>query len=209
VEKVRVGLLASDPLSYAGLASYLESRSTVVLLPGEEAGAADVVVTAAERPSRAVLNAMREPTADFTKPVVFVTEAVNLGEAELVAAVRCRVLSILPRAAVTGDQLVNSVLAVTSGAGVMTPTMVGDLLTHIRSLQDQAFSARGPIRAGLLPREVDVLRLVADGMDTAEIAGKLCYSERTVKNVIHGVTGRLKLRNRSHAVAYAFRSGVI
>jgi DNA-binding CsgD family transcriptional regulator len=63
--------------------------------------------------------------------------------------------------------------------------------------------------AGLTPREIDVLRLMADGLDTAEIASQLCYSERTVKNVIYGVTNRLKLRNRSHAVAYALRAGEI
>jgi DNA-binding NarL/FixJ family response regulator len=40
-------------------------------------------------------------------------------------------------------------------------------------------------------------------------AGKLCYSERTVKNVIYELTSRLKLRSRSHAVAYAMRSGLI
>ena len=61
----------------------------------------------------------------------------------------------------------------------------------------------------LTPREIDVLRLMADGLDTNEIAGELCYSERTVKNVIYGVTHRLKLRNRSHAVAYALRTGMI
>src|SRR5829696_6509434 len=54
-------------------------------------------------------------------------------------------------------------------------------------------------------REVEVLRLVADGLDTAEIAAKLAYSQRTVKNVLHDVTNRLQLRNRSHAVAYALR----
>ncbi len=54
-----------------------------------------------------------------------------------------------------------------------------------------------------------MLRLMADGMDTAEIAQKLCYSERTVKNVIYGVTSRLNLRNRPHAVAYAMRAGAI
>ena len=40
-------------------------------------------------------------------------------------------------------------------------------------------------------------------MDTGEIASKLSYSERTVKNVMHGLTTRLHLRNRAHAVAYA------
>jgi len=54
-----------------------------------------------------------------------------------------------------------------------------------------------------------VLRLVAEGWDTAQIATKLSYSERTVKNVLHDVTTRLQLRNRSHAVAYAMREGLI
>ena len=54
-----------------------------------------------------------------------------------------------------------------------------------------------------------MLRLVADGYGTGEIAEKLSYSERTVKNIIHAVTARFELRNRSHAVAYALRAGVI
>jgi DNA-binding NarL/FixJ family response regulator len=67
----------------------------------------------------------------------------------------------------------------------------------------------GLTAAGLYTREVDVLRLLAEGMDTLEIAQRLNYSERTVKNIIHGVLSRLKLRNRSHAVAYALRNGVM
>jgi len=54
-----------------------------------------------------------------------------------------------------------------------------------------------------------VLRLLAEGMDTAEIAAELCYSQRTVKNVLHGLTNRLNLRNRAHAVAHALRADVI
>ncbi|SDZ07167.1 regulatory protein, luxR family [Saccharopolyspora shandongensis] len=61
----------------------------------------------------------------------------------------------------------------------------------------------------LTEREVDVLRLMADGWCTAEIAGGLGYSERTVKNALSSVTSRLKLRNRAHAVAYALRAGII
>jgi DNA-binding CsgD family transcriptional regulator len=63
--------------------------------------------------------------------------------------------------------------------------------------------------SGLSPREVDVLRLMADGLDTNEIAKNLSYSERTVKNIIYTITSRLRLRNRPHAVAYAMRAGII
>ena len=62
---------------------------------------------------------------------------------------------------------------------------------------------------GLSEREAEVLKLVANGHDTAEIAGRLSYSQRTVKNILHDVTTRLQLRNRSHAVAYAVREGLI
>ena len=54
-----------------------------------------------------------------------------------------------------------------------------------------------------------MLRLVSEGFDTAEIAAKTSFSERTVKNVLHEVTTRLQLRNRAHAVGYAMRHGLI
>jgi DNA-binding NarL/FixJ family response regulator len=63
--------------------------------------------------------------------------------------------------------------------------------------------------SGFSAREIDVIRLVAEGLDTREVAAKLCYSERTVKNVLHGMMLRLQLRNRAHAVAYAAREGYL
>jgi DNA-binding NarL/FixJ family response regulator len=61
----------------------------------------------------------------------------------------------------------------------------------------------------LSPRELDVLRLVADGYDTHEIALRLAYSERTIKAILHDVTTRLHLRNRAHAVAFLIRRGLL
>ena len=54
-----------------------------------------------------------------------------------------------------------------------------------------------------------MLRLIADGYSTAEIAQQLCFAERTIKNVLQAVTGRWQVRNRSQAVAYALREGLI
>jgi DNA-binding CsgD family transcriptional regulator len=65
------------------------------------------------------------------------------------------------------------------------------------------------VRSGPSDRELRVLRLLSEGCDTREIAHRLCYSERTVKNVIQDVTRRFGLRNRSHAVAFALRQGLI
>jgi DNA-binding NarL/FixJ family response regulator len=63
--------------------------------------------------------------------------------------------------------------------------------------------------SGLSDREIEVLRLVAEGCDTAEIAVHLSYSERTIKGILHDVKTRLHLRNRTHAVTYAMREGLL
>ena len=96
-----------------------------------------------------------------------------------------------------------------TGEGTVPADLLGKLLGQVGRLQRHVLSPRGMMFNGLAPREVEVLRLLADGFDTQDIAKELCYSERTVKNVVHDVTSRLQLRNRSHAVAYALREGLI
>ena len=96
-----------------------------------------------------------------------------------------------------------------AGAGEVPADLLGRLLEQVGRLQRQVLSPRGLTFAGLTPRETEVVRLVADGLDTSEIALRMSYSERTVKNVLHDLTTRLQLRNRTHAVAYAVREGLI
>jgi DNA-binding CsgD family transcriptional regulator len=68
---------------------------------------------------------------------------------------------------------------------------------------------RGLHIAGFTDRETEVLRLLAAGLSTSEIARQLSYSQRTIKSIVHDVTNRFQLRNRSHAVAFAMREGLI
>jgi DNA-binding NarL/FixJ family response regulator len=78
------------------------------------------------------------------------------------------------------------------------------------SVDRPATSSSHPLPAtGVDRREREVLRLMADGMSTREVAGEMNYSERTIKNVLQDLTARLHLRNRTHAVAYAVRHGWI
>lgn len=99
-------------------------------------------------------------------------------------------------------------LAASRGEGDLPSDLLARLLRQVGQMQRSADDRPGTL-AGLAPREIDVIRLIAEGLDTAEVAGKLSYSERTVKNVLHGMTTRLHLRNRAHAVAYALREGHI
>jgi DNA-binding NarL/FixJ family response regulator len=208
VEPTRVALQATDPLSHAGLANMLQSRSEFRLLPRTARADADVVVVATDRLTADLTAALRRAAAGTPAPVVLVVG--DISEAELLTAVECRVVAVLPRAAVTPDRLAQGIATAVRGGGVLPADLVGELIKHVQRLQREVLAPSGlGGGAGLTQREIDVLRLMADGLDTNEIAGRLCYSERTVKNVIYGVTHRLKLRNRSHAVAYALRSGII
>ena len=116
---------------------------------------------------------------------------------------------LLRRSDTTAGVLVQTISRVARGQGEVPPDLLGRLLEQVGRLQRQVLAPRGLTFTGLTPRETAVLRMVADGHDTSDIAVQLCYSERTVKNVLHDVTTRLQLRNRSHAVAYAVREGLI
>ncbi|MEV8442212.1 LuxR C-terminal-related transcriptional regulator [Actinosynnema sp. NPDC051121] len=206
MERVRVVVQAADHLSLAGLTSYLGSRAEIVVLDRDQRARADVVVAAVDRIGPEVLTGLRRIAADVGAPVVLVLD--EIGENDVLAAVECRVVAILPRAAATGERVLRSVLAAASGSGVMPPSLVAELLKHVERLQRELVSPDTSVPK-LTPREADVLRLMAEGLDTAEIAGRLSYSERTIKNVFYGLTTRLNLRNRPHAVAYALRKGMI
>lgn len=207
MEQVRVVLRASDPLSYEGLLSYLQSRSEFTVVDPADQAEATVFVVSCDQLTADVVALLRRSAAELAVPVVLVVSEIT--EAELLIAVECRVVAVLPRAAVTAERLAHSVLAAANGGGVLPPNLVGELLKHIERLHREVLTPNGLNAGGLTSREVDVLRLMANGFDTHEIADELCYSERTVKNVIYGITHRLKLRNRAHAVAYALRTGMI
>jgi DNA-binding NarL/FixJ family response regulator len=74
---------------------------------------------------------------------------------------------------------------------------------------DRGAVSAQPSSGEFSPRELRVLRLLADGYRTSEIALELAYSERTIKHSISALTSRLQLRNRTQAVAIAVREGLI
>jgi DNA-binding NarL/FixJ family response regulator len=91
----------------------------------------------------------------------------------------------------------------------MPPDLLGKLMQQVGSGRTDEPANATRTFGGLSQRELGVLRQLADGYKTIEIAMELAYSERTIKNSIQALTARLHLRNRSHAVAYAVRQGLI
>ncbi len=207
MKPIRVVLHATDPLSLSGLTSVLDARPEVVVLGSGQRAEADVAVASVDRFTAEVVSVLRRSAMETDTPVVLITGSIE--ESELLTAVECRVVAILPRRAANGERLLHAIQTVAAGGGIVPSDLLGHLLEQVGRLQREVLAPNGLNAAVLTSREADVLRLIADGFDAGEIANRLCYSERTVKNVIYGITHRLKLKNRAHAVAYALRAGMI
>jgi two-component system nitrate/nitrite response regulator NarL len=105
------------------------------------------------------------------------------------------------------DSLVVAVYAAASGAAWLSPRAAEVVLGRIRSAPSAPPPEVTPLKR-LSEREMDVLRLIADGMDNAEIAAALNISPRTAKNHVSNILSKLGLPSRVQAAVYAVRQGV-
>ena len=205
MERVPICVFADDPVSQAGMMSSFRPRPEVLVVePDDERAVVAVVVT--DTVDERTLQTLRSLQRRRCR-VLLVVRAID--DAALGGAVEAGLAGLVRRADATPERLAQAVCAVAKGDGTVPPDLLGRLLAQVGKLQQQVLGPRGLTFSGLSDREVKVLKLVAEGLDTSEIAVSLSYSERTIKNVLHEVTSRLQLRNRSHAVAYALRNGLI
>jgi DNA-binding NarL/FixJ family response regulator len=195
----------SDPITRAGLSSQLRSQNELTVV--DESSKASVAVVVVDQIDDGAARSIRSLVRNGCRHVAVV--ATLLDDLGVLKAVEAGACAILRRTEATPERLATVLSAATKGHGTLPPDLLGSLLSQVGKLQRNVLQPRGLLFNGFTEREIEVLRLIADGYDTADIADKLSYSERTVKNVIHDVTSRFNLRNRCHAVAYALRVGVI
>jgi DNA-binding NarL/FixJ family response regulator len=186
-ERVSVFVYAKDPISQAGIAAQIRGRPELRVLDEQEIDEVEVGLIAADDLDDETIRVMKGMQRNRSPRLVLVLTHIDDGT--LLAAVEAGASGFLRRAE--------------------APDLLGRLLTQVGRLQRQVLAPRGLLLNGLSEREVEVLKLVAQGMSTGDIAVHLSYSERTIKNVIHDITTRLNLRNRSHAVAFALKEGLI
>lgn len=194
---IRVAVRAADRLVHAGVAGELRTAAGVELT--DDAAGADVVVAVAETGLRNLLSS----------PTRLVLVADKPRQAELWAAIEHGLVVLVPRAEATTQRLLRAISDAHQGRGDLPAEQLGGLLRGLSRLHEETLAPRELTLSGLSHRETDVVRLLSDGLDTAEIAARLSYSERTVKTILHGLLTRLGLRNRVHAVAHALRQGLI
>jgi DNA-binding NarL/FixJ family response regulator len=205
--RVSIYVYADDPILQAGMVSQLRGRPEIDIVEASELARAQLGLVAADALDDETLRIMRSLKRAGVAHTVLVMRAID--DAAVVSAAEVGVSGLLRRCEATPETLVRTIQKVADGDGVIPSDLLGHLLGQVGRLQRQVLSPRGLTFTGLSDREIEVLRRIAEGHDTNEIARQLCYSQRTVKNVLHDVTTRLQLRNRSHAVAYAVREGLI
>ncbi|MFG2887313.1 LuxR C-terminal-related transcriptional regulator [Streptomyces sp. NPDC048297] len=199
-----MSVLTDDPIVRLALISHLRQRPEPV--PSAPGAAADLAVAVLRDPDTEALTRLSQQVAGNTLVVLIVE-----GEwrADVHMALAAGVRAVLFRSGFTWNRFDEAIQQVCSGHGDLPAALQGQLMNQMERTQRLVLAPRGLTPEGLTFREAEVLRLVAEGHELQDIGAHLSYSERTIKNVLHGIIKRHGLRNRAHAVAYAIRRGLI
>ncbi len=108
---------------------------------------------------------------------------------------------------VTAEGLFDAVRVVAAGEALLAPSVTRRLIDEFARQRPLARPLPAP--AGLTPRELEVLRLVAQGLSNTEIAARLVVSDETVKTHVSRLLAKLGLRDRTQAVVMAYESGLV
>jgi DNA-binding NarL/FixJ family response regulator len=205
--RTSVFVYADDPVSQAGLEQMLRACAELHVVGSGQIDEAQVAIIGTDEINDDTVRAITGVQRNGCPRVIVV--ATQLDEAGVLAASEAGTLGMVRRRDATAEHLARVVQQVASGEASVPTDLVGQLLVAVRRLSRGIAASPFAAPITLTTREQQVVRLLAEGHDTAEIAATLCYSERTVKGVIHEVTSRLQLRNRSHVVAFALRNEMI
>jgi DNA-binding NarL/FixJ family response regulator len=205
---VVVTVLSDDLLTASGVVMYLKAMPDARLVPLEEASNAGVVLVVTVTMSDELLAKMESlPVPAGRRCLVLVADSVS--ERHMARAFACGVVSIVPRRTASRDAIEHAVMTSEAGGAMLSPPTVRWLVDYNRDFAELMRSAHGITAGGLTLRETEVLTLLAEGRSTVEIATRLNYAERTIKNIIRELLERHKFSNRTQAVAYAIRVGAI
>ncbi|MDQ6660131.1 MAG: response regulator transcription factor [Chloroflexota bacterium] len=103
------------------------------------------------------------------------------------------------------DELADTVRKAARGESVLHPRVASRVVLELRGAKRDTPN----LFTDLSDRELDVLRLIADGLSNAEIAGKLFISEKTVKGHVSNILGKLHMMDRTQAAVFAWRQGLV
>jgi DNA-binding NarL/FixJ family response regulator len=213
--QVRVLIVDDHDLFRSGLRNLLEDEGVHVVgeaSAGQEAlnivrvGAPDVVVMDLNMPGMGGVEATRHIStiAPLTRVVMLTISDQDNDVIDAILAGACGYL--LKDSSI--QELIAGIKAASQGESLISPTIASKVLQRVRASSTQP-EIENTIRAELSEREIEVLKLIANGKDNAMIAGELHISPKTVKNHISNILMKLQIDNRIQAAVYAVRSGIV
>ena len=216
MEPIRVLIADDQPLVRRGLALILAPDPAFEVVGEAEDGAQAVTLAHRLRPDVVVMD-IRMPVLDGVAATgrlsqelpgcrVLALSTFDMDE-YVVAALRAGACGFLPKD-ISPEELVMAVRVVHTGEAAVAPRLLTRLIsTYVRAPQrPEPPSGHTDL---LTPRELEVWRLMATGLDNAEIADAMDISVSTVKNHITSVFGKLDVRDRAQAVIAAYETGLV
>jgi DNA-binding NarL/FixJ family response regulator len=204
-------------MSAAGAKAQLMGLPAIELVGPADLDRARVALVIAEATDDGASKVVKAIQRDGVPKVVLV--AARFEESGVVAAVAAGVTSFMRRSEATSARLAEIIRAADQSGcqlpeGLIRKAVAASVIDralpmHSPSVMDGRDPGGSTITLRLTVRETEVMRLVADGYDTSDIADQLAYSESTIKGVLAKIMSRLEARNRCHAVAIAVREGLI
>jgi DNA-binding NarL/FixJ family response regulator len=214
-DALRVLIVDDHDLFRTGLRNLLEEQGVVIV--GEAASGAeavkivrelapDVVVMDLNMPGMGGVDATRHITAiaPLTRVVML---TISEEDSDVMDAIYAGACGYLLKDSSIQD-LMAGIRAASHGESLISPNIAAKVLQRVRATGTQPEIAN-TIRAELSDREIEVLKLIANGKDNALIAAELHISPKTVKNHISNILMKLQIDNRIQAAVYAVRSGIV
>ena len=212
-ETITMMLVDDHAIVRGGVRAYLETQSDLDVV-GEASSGAEAVKLAAELVPDVVLMDLVMPEMDGVEAtwrlrqvsprsnVVVLTSYHE--DSHIFPAIKAGALSYLLKD-IAPDELADAIRAAARHEAILHPQVASRLVQEMRG-ERKTGSA---VYSDLSERELEVLRLIAEGLSNAEIAQRLFLSEKTVKSHVSNILGKLHLADRTQAAVYAWREGVV
>jgi DNA-binding NarL/FixJ family response regulator len=216
-EPIRVLVVDDHALFRRGLEMVLAQESDIEVV-GEAGDGAEAVAKAAEMLPDIVLLDVRMPKRSGIEACIAIKDVapsakiimltISDEEADLYEAIKAGATGYLLKE-ISIDEVASAIRAVAGGQSLISPSMASKLLTEFATMIKRTGERQQVPAPRLTERELEVLRLVAKGLNNRDIARSLFISENTVKNHIRNILEKLQLHSRMEAVVYAVREKLL
>jgi DNA-binding NarL/FixJ family response regulator len=216
-EPIRVLVVDDHVLFRRGLRMVLEQEPDIEVV-GEAADGAEALAQAMDSTPDIVLMDVRMPRRGGIDACTAIKEGVpstkimmltvSDEEADLYDAIKAGAMGYLLKES-SIEEVASAIRAVHGGQSLISPAMASKLLTEFATMIKRGEDRQQVPAPRLTDREMEVLRLVAKGLNNRDIAKHLFISENTVKNHIRNILEKLQLHSRMEAVVYAVREKLL